>query len=357
MTKLTNVKTPSVPYDFFQTQSLPPTERFATWRDSVLPLFDSFLDEQEAASEFTAQMESFNLGNMFFGLGDFTGLRFRRDSKYKPGEDADHLLVQLYLDGGYQGHNGFRDLTVNAGDMSLLDLGKTLETRAKRSRVLSLVIPRDAIYSFAAARQVNFGTVIRKGTPMGNILSNHLKTVWENMQSASMADLHMINQTLVSSVVGAFTTEAVAGQKLVPAMESVRLASMRTYIRAHLGSTALTPEHLCRHFGCSRAQLYRMFAPLGGVSVYIRGARLNRCLEEFTRPGGDRRSIVEVALLWGFSSHSHFCRLFKQAFGISPSDAIELGRSQSISTRPPSRHESQRRQPEFHDWLRGLSHS
>ncbi len=343
-----------VPHALFQTDTLPAAERFATWRESVLPLFDSFPDLMETPEAFSAQVESFNLGSMFFGTSSFSGLRFRRDKKHRADEGADHLLVQLYLSGGYQGHNGYRDVRVNPGDISFLDLGQVLETRAKPSNALSLVIPRDLLFSFAGSHELAYGTVISAASPMGNILSSHLLNVWRNLPSASVAELEMINRTLLGAVLGAFARGRNACEEHAGVMEGVTLGAIRTYIRRNLESQTLTPDHLCRHFGCSRAQLYRMFAPLGGVSSYIRDARLDRCLEQLVRSDGGSQKIIDVALRWGFSSHSHFCRLFKQTFGISPSDALDRGHTQASVLAGREYTLGHDNRPEFHDWLRHL---
>jgi AraC-like DNA-binding protein len=53
------------------------------------------------------------------------------------------------------------------------------------------------------------------------------------------------------------------------------------------------------------------------VSDYIWGARLQHCRQELETHAG--KTITDVAFSWGFSSSSHFSRVFRKCFGVVPS--------------------------------------
>jgi AraC family transcriptional regulator, positive regulator of tynA and feaB len=65
------------------------------------------------------------------------------------------------------------------------------------------------------------------------------------------------------------------------------------------------------------------------VSDYIWRARLLHCRQELEEAQG-RKTITDVAFSWGFSSSSHFSRVFRKYFGIVPS-AILKGQHASLS--------------------------
>jgi AraC-like DNA-binding protein len=68
----------------------------------------------------------------------------------------------------------------------------------------------------------------------------------------------------------------------------------------------------------SRAGLYRLFEPQGGVARYIQMCRLQQLRARLDDRAFDNRSLAELAPKLGFSGESHAGRLFKQAFGVSP---------------------------------------
>jgi hypothetical protein len=61
---------------------------------------------------------------------------------------------------------------------------------------------------------------------------------------------------------------------------------IKRYIEQHLASPELSPASICAAFGLSRATLYRLFEPLGGIASSIRERRLARTYAEliFIRP-------------------------------------------------------------------------
>jgi AraC-like DNA-binding protein len=53
------------------------------------------------------------------------------------------------------------------------------------------------------------------------------------------------------------------------------------------------------------------------VSDYLWRARLLHCRQELETQNG--KTITDVAFSWGFSSSSHFSRVFRKHFGFVPS--------------------------------------
>ena len=66
--------------------------------------------------------------------------------------------------------------------------------------------------------------------------------------------------------------------------------------------------------------LTRLFRRLTGYSIagYRQQLRLRLSLEQALRPAAD---LSAIAAGYGFSSHSHYTRAFRQAFGCTPSQA------------------------------------
>ena len=76
------------------------------------------------------------------------------------------------------------------------------------------------------------------------------------------------------------------------------------------------------HFHCSRATLYRVFKADGGVKRFVTDQRLARSFHDLASPGVSGQRVKDVAEAWGFFNASHFNRLFRQRFDITPSDVM-----------------------------------
>ena len=56
------------------------------------------------------------------------------------------------------------------------------------------------------------------------------------------------------------------------------------------------------------------------MSTWIRTRRLEQCRRDLHDPAFADRPVSAVAAQWGFVDAAHFSRVFKAAFGVSPSE-------------------------------------
>jgi AraC-like DNA-binding protein len=92
----------------------------------------------------------------------------------------------------------------------------------------------------------------------------------------------------------------------------------QAFIREHLRDPELSIDQISAALGCTKRYLHMLFSDRGmTVSDYIWGARLQNCRQELEAHAG--KTITDVAFSWGFSSSSHFSRVFRKYFGVVPS--------------------------------------
>lgn len=91
-------------------------------------------------------------------------------------------------------------------------------------------------------------------------------------------------------------------------------------LETHLSDENFGIAELCELLNISRTQLHRKLKKLTGLSTshYIRSLRLKTARELFADPS---LNVSEVAFAVGFSSAAYFSKVFKEQFGISPSEA------------------------------------
>ncbi len=88
------------------------------------------------------------------------------------------------------------------------------------------------------------------------------------------------------------------------------------FIEEHIKED-ITIEEIASHSGYSLYHFCRVFSLCTGMSVmeYIRGRRLSLAATELFKG----RKIIDIALDYGFETHSGFSKAFRKAFGYSPS--------------------------------------
>lgn len=102
------------------------------------------------------------------------------------------------------------------------------------------------------------------------------------------------------------------------AREAMR-AEIRRYVRTRLQDPELGPASIARAYSMSVRALHALFEDVDeSVAGLVRSERLGRCLEDLQRVNGG--SVTDIAFRWGFCDAAHFSRVFKRAFGATPSD-------------------------------------
>jgi AraC-like DNA-binding protein len=106
----------------------------------------------------------------------------------------------------------------------------------------------------------------------------------------------------------------------------------QAFIHEHLRDPDLSIDQISAALGCTKRYLHMLFSDRGTtVSDYIWHARLQNCRQELEAHGG--KTITDVAFSWGFSSSSHFSRVFRNYFGIVPSSIHKTQHSMNSSVK------------------------
>jgi AraC-like DNA-binding protein len=287
-------------------------------------------------------------------IGSFesTPLRFERSPLLAAASGMDHLLFQLYRRGGFSGEADGQAVAVQAGDICLFDMLRTLQTRTTAFSNISLMVPRDYFAILGHDVDSLNGVVLPGSDPQTALLADYLEALLFRLPKLEVAQA----EAAARSVVGLLTAVLRSCLSEAPSSATARayapLVEITRFIESRLGDPALDASILADRFAMSRATLYRHFEPLGGVSDYIRRRRLSNAALELSSLEGRRRKIADIAFRWGFASEQSFARAFKAHFGVPPGAVrADTGRgwagSQCHETAELEQHRFQR-------WLRSL---
>ncbi|MBL9045925.1 MAG: helix-turn-helix domain-containing protein [Tabrizicola sp.] len=110
---------------------------------------------------------------------------------------------------------------------------------------------------------------------------------------------------------------------MIESMERASLILLRervvSFVAQNLGNSDLGIETIARRMGCSVRYLHRAFEMQDTtLQKLVWKMRLDKSRALLEQTGPARESISDIAIRCGFSSSSHFSRLFGQSFGMSP---------------------------------------
>lgn len=117
---------------------------------------------------------------------------------------------------------------------------------------------------------------------------------------------------------------------LASSIGEARVRIAREDIARHFREPNLTEGFIAALQGISTRHLQRLFETAGlSFTEEVNALRLDAAQRALTEPGSIGRSVMQIALAAGFSDVSHFNRLFRRRYGMTPSDVRKerLGRN------------------------------
>ena len=103
-----------------------------------------------------------------------------------------------------------------------------------------------------------------------------------------------------------------------PALSSPRVTLAKNYLDSHYYTTDLNLDEVADAVGLSKYHLCREFNHLYGISPgkYLANLRLQKSCALLLQ--SRQHTIAEIASMVGFSNDNYFCKVFRKAFGTTP---------------------------------------
>ena len=295
---------------------------FEAWRTLVSPVFVADRGPDTDLSRFDLDFTAAHLGPLILGRTASVGQRFVRDAATVARSGIDHVIVQAYVDGSNRVTAEGNSFVAGAGNVWFFDLSRTLATETTpRFHNVSLTVPRSLLEPIIGDIDALHGLKLDGWRPSTGLLAQHLTTLAGTMSAMTAREAASLVDATVHLVAGCAGARLDAREAVGEAVSGAILARVRRSIDAHLGDPDLGPDLLCRLHGLSRARLYRLFEPIGGVADYIRRRRLRRAFLDLVSPAERDTRVGAIGYRWGFANEATFSRAFKARFGLSPSEA------------------------------------
>ncbi|MGW9136943.1 helix-turn-helix domain-containing protein [Streptomyces sp. NPDC055681] len=232
------------------------------------------------------------------------------------------LYVALHVHGSVSVPQDGSEVSLDPGDMVLCDAGLRDSPRfGDQFRMTVFRVPRRRLELAESDLRRVMGVPLRCGTGLGALVSNFLSSLASEtaFHQSHIGDRLARNAVdLLAALVTGFVEREQADASGVGAQT---LSRIRAFIELHLPDPDLSPESIALAHHVSVRYLHKLFQSEGTtVSQLIRLRRLEACRYELGRSPRRRLAVAAVAHRWGFASASHFSRVFRAAYGMSPSE-------------------------------------
>jgi AraC-like DNA-binding protein len=246
-----------------------------------------------------------------------TPIRLFRTPRALRGRLLDQFGFRLVLSGTAEIETSRGSAIAGAGDFQVIDLQKPARlgcgVGSETFSEITLWLPRTRLQALIGDEHQLHGSVLKAEHPAVRVLASALKS--------AVAEGDALSANLIDDLSTGFAALAAAASRqssMLAAAPQDSLVVICRYIESNLGARDLGVVTLVRTFGLSRASLYRLFEPVGGVANYIRSRRLERAHQEICTAGLDSRRIAPIAYRSGFKSIAAFNRAYQEAYARTP---------------------------------------
>lgn len=237
-------------------------------------------------------------------------------------EPEPYIGVQITKSGLERFHLGGEDISLGAGDLVIWTSTQAAEfTVMERLHKVSLVLPWSQVKE-RLPRGTSFnGTIIDSRVGIGAVLYSHVDSLAHQLELFTETDHAAVRRATLELLTAAMSHRVETPQR---GLASRYLKQLQDYILANLQDEGLSPTTMAAANNMSPRYVHMLFAQVGiSASAWIRTQRLERCRDDLRSRAHRDCSIAEVAYTWGFADPSHFTRIFKQQYGLSPREYRE----------------------------------
>ncbi|MGX2992968.1 AraC-like ligand-binding domain-containing protein [Streptomyces sp. JNUCC 64] len=197
--------------------------------------------------------------------------------------------------------------------------------------VTLLHIPRAEIALPADRLDAALGRGMSAHHGIGGILHQFLLSLTAHAADCAPQEIRLLERTAVDLASGLLARQLALRERLpAETREQIALRTIDAFIDDHLADPALTPRAVAEHHHVSLRTLHHLFRGREEtVAATIRRRRLERCRADLTDPAQDDRPIHAIARAWGISGASVFSRMFRDAYGMSPTAARRRARDRN----------------------------
>lgn len=306
----------------FSTVGLDPSVKVGYWNGIFHDTFAVAESVPYRRDDFNGTIDISTIGPYVFGKVAASARRVQHTAQHVSRTTDHRYYLHLQLDKSLRVTQHGRTADAGAGDFVLLESSSpsTLDYCGDSS-TLVLAAPTE-VFRARIPSPENLVCVPLSGRwGLTHTASVMLQSLWTRLEEGCPEELaaRVANHVLdiLATSFGVECDAAVTDS----AVASSRRIKIKSYIEANLSDPELTPRSIANVFRISPRYLHMLFAAEDEtISNYISRRRVEECAKRITDRLWRGRTITDIAFRFGFNSATHFARVFREHYGVSPRD-------------------------------------
>jgi AraC-like DNA-binding protein len=306
------------------TATVPASERLAFWSESSSEAYLPVQIRSPEGEEFGARMWGYELGPLSLFRISAAPNTMMRTSRAIAACDPECLHLSVVLRGRINAAQEGRTGVARIGDVISYETSHPVIFRADQPyESLVVRVPKHLLGRQEA--QISSLTAVgisgAEGLPRAAVA--FFRSLATGLEDGTITPEDAPNTVdcVLDLVRGLYMAPARTQAPARPRSRAEILLNAQSFIEANLGDPGLDPGEIARASFVSTRYLHKVFEAEGtSVCRWIRASRLEHCRRDLLDPSLRHETILAIASRWGLPGPQHFSRLFRSAYGRSPSE-------------------------------------
>ena len=305
----------------FATDGVPAYRRLALWQDIVCDVYVQLDCKSDLGSAFNGRVTRVPLGAASCTEVSSQQQRVYRTRSRIARSHEDFFLIALGKHGvGGVAQDG-RETVLRPGEFAIYDTTRPYELRFDDAFTqVILQVPRDMLLRRAPGTEALTAISFGSDRPLQKLAHDFVYRLCQSADEIQPEHAVRLSEQAVDLVAMALSERL--GIKALPSTRRLALLHrLKAHVRTHLADPDLSISETAAALGVSPRYVNDVLSEEGtSFQRFVLAERLAQCQRDLASPILVHRHVSEIAFAWGFNDVSHFGRVFRERYGLSPRD-------------------------------------
>jgi AraC-like DNA-binding protein len=305
----------------FATDGVPAYRRLALWQDIVCDVYVQLDCKSDLGSAFNGRVTRASLGEASCTEVSSQQQRVYRTRSRIARSHEDFFLIALGKHGvGGVAQDG-RETVLRPGEFAIYDTTRPYELRFDDAFTqVILQVPRDMLLRRIAGTEALTAISFGSDRPLQKLAHDFVYRLCQSADEIQPEHAVRLSEQAVDLVAMALSERL--GTKALPSSRRLALLHrLKAHVRTHLADPDLSISEAATALGVSPRYVNDLLSEEGtSFQRFVLTERLAQCQRDLASPILVHRHVSEIAFAWGFNDVSHFGRVFRERYGLSPRD-------------------------------------
>jgi AraC-like DNA-binding protein len=304
----------------FSTIGLDARRKLEYWNDTACTSFTPIVSDPVDPRSFTGCLTRTLIGDIRVAEVYSDPQLVRHSRSHVARSRIAMFFVHMQLEGESISRQDGREARLGPGDFTLCDTTRPYEIAFDGpNRMFVLGIPDTLMRRHIACPESVVAIPMSGSQGVSGLLSNFLRGFWrECRENLDPIVAPRLTHAILDLMASAYTLlpQSQPDRSSLATAHRIRIVN---FIEAHLGDPDLTPMRVAQACKMTPRYLHHLFSHESEtVARYILRRRLEECSRALTVPSQRGRTVTAIAFDYGFNSPTHFGRVFRARYGLTP---------------------------------------